>query len=103
MALYDDIQRMAQEGVLDFGEGVISAAKVKNTLAGAVDGDIIVFHNKARKKVGSRLEIVDSAPAAVGSKAENGVGSPVTNILTVTQAEYDALTPSTGTLYLING
>lgn len=94
---------MAQKGVLNFGEGVINAAKIKNTLADAVDGDIIVFHDKARKKVGNKLEIVDAAPTAVSSKIENGVGSPVTNILTVTQAEYNALTPNTGTLYLING
>lgn len=39
----------------------------------------------------------------VSSKQEGGVGTLVTNIIQVTQAEYDGLTPQAGTFYAIVG
>lgn len=48
----------------------------------------------------------DAAIAAsnkVGSAQEGGVGTVITNIIQVTQAQYDGLTPQAGTFYAIVG
>lgn len=41
--------------------------------------------------------------AKVGSEQESGVGTLISNIIQVTQAQYDGLTPQAGTFYAIVG
>jgi len=64
--------------------------------AGATTGDVIVYN-------GSTWEpAAQSGGGEIVSDAENGVGeNSVTNIIAITQAEYDALTPQSDTFYII--
>jgi hypothetical protein len=64
--------------------------------AGATTGDVIVYN-------GSTWEpAAQSGGGEIVSDAEGGYGeNSVTNIIAITQAEYDALTPQADTFYII--
>ena len=64
--------------------------------AGATTGDVIVYNGS------TWAPAAQSGGGEIVSDAENGVGeNSVTNIIAITQAEYDALTPQADTFYII--
>jgi len=67
--------------------------------AGATTGDVIVYNGSTWAPA---AQSGGSGGGEIVSDAENGVGeNSVTNIIAITQAEYDALTPQADTFYII--
>ena len=67
--------------------------------AGATTGDVIVYNGSTWAPA---AQSGGSGGGEIVSDAENGVGeNSVTNIIAITQAEYDALTPQSDTFYII--
>lgn len=87
----------------DVNSGTFDAARIPNLNASKINAGTFADARIPSLAISKTTGLQAALDAKVGSEQESGVGTLISNIIQVTQAQYDGLTPQAGTFYAIVG
>lgn len=94
-------QRALEAG--DIATGTFDTARIPNLNASKINAGTFADARIPALAISKTTGLQAALDAKVGSEQESGVGTLISNIIQVTQAQYDGLTPQAGTFYAIVG
>lgn len=87
----------------DINAGTLAAARIPNLSADKITSGTFADARIPALSMSKITGLPAALDAKVGSEQESGVGTLISNIIQVTQSEYDGLIPQAGTFYAIVG